>query len=106
MEAVVDAYDSEERATGWYYYLEDKLSFPFKARCIVACKTSPLKKGEEIEVLAMEFEESRHEMFVLVKWSNQEIVVPLAQIHPIEGDDDTREGVEDWHYWMARGYEF
>jgi len=29
---VVDAYTSEERAIAWYYYLEEKLSFPFKAK--------------------------------------------------------------------------
>jgi len=33
MEAIVDAYGSEERAMGWYYYLDNKLKFPFKARC-------------------------------------------------------------------------
>ena len=27
MEAVVDAHGSSERAMGWYYYLDDKLSF-------------------------------------------------------------------------------
>ena len=32
MEAVVDAYNSEERAMGWYYYLEERLKVPFKAR--------------------------------------------------------------------------
>ena len=31
MRAVVDAYGSEERAIGWYYYLENELSFPFRA---------------------------------------------------------------------------
>jgi hypothetical protein len=31
-EVVVDAYDSEERAIGWYYYLQEKITFPFKAR--------------------------------------------------------------------------
>ena len=29
MEIVVDAYNEGERALGWYYYLEEKLSFPF-----------------------------------------------------------------------------
>jgi len=29
MEIMVDAYDESERAMGWYYFLEDKLSFPF-----------------------------------------------------------------------------
>ena len=31
MEAVVDAHDYEERALGWYYYLDDKIMFPFIA---------------------------------------------------------------------------
>ena len=34
MEVVVDAYGEEERMLGWYYYLHDKLQFPFKAKCI------------------------------------------------------------------------
>jgi hypothetical protein len=28
MEAVVDAYNEQERAIGWYYYLEGRLDFP------------------------------------------------------------------------------
>jgi Calcium binding len=30
-EAVVDAYGPEEQALGWYYYLENKIRFPFQA---------------------------------------------------------------------------
>jgi endonuclease I len=30
MEVVVDAYDEEERAMGWYYYLAENINFPFK----------------------------------------------------------------------------
>jgi hypothetical protein len=29
MEAIVDAYDPEEQAMGWYAYLDDKLNFPY-----------------------------------------------------------------------------
>ena len=50
---VVDAYTSDERAMSWYYYLEEKLEFPFKARCVVPRTISPLKKGEEVEALAL-----------------------------------------------------
>ncbi|MFZ5452184.1 MAG: calcium-binding protein [Thermodesulfobacteriota bacterium] len=32
MEIIVDCYNQEERAMGWYYYLEDRLNFPFQAR--------------------------------------------------------------------------
>jgi Calcium binding len=33
---VVDAYGPEEQAMGWYYYLENKLRFPFPAKCIAS----------------------------------------------------------------------
>jgi hypothetical protein len=32
MEIVVDAYDSEERAMGWWVYLDEHLHYPFTAR--------------------------------------------------------------------------
>ena len=41
MEAVVDAYGPEERSMGWYYYLADKISFPFIAECIAVDKRTP-----------------------------------------------------------------
>lgn len=41
-EAVVDAHGPEEQAMGWYYYLEDKIRFPFQAKCMVAKVVSPL----------------------------------------------------------------
>ena len=44
-EAIVEAYGSEEQAMSWYYYLENKIRFPFSAKCIVANLVSPLKKG-------------------------------------------------------------
>ena len=47
MEIVVDAYTPEETAMGWYYYLEDKLRFPFPAISSIAVlilkKTTPCR---------------------------------------------------------------
>jgi hypothetical protein len=39
----VDAYGPEEQAMGWYYYLENKIHFPFQAKCIASKVTSPLR---------------------------------------------------------------
>src|SRR5271166_3153561 len=44
-EIIVDAYGPEEQAMGWYYYLEDKIHFPFQAKCITSKVISPLQKG-------------------------------------------------------------
>jgi len=49
----------------WYYYLEGKTSFPFRARCIAANAVSPIRKGETVEVLRMAVEDAcQHNMFV------------------------------------------
>ena len=107
MEAVVDAYGPEERAMGWYYYLDDKITFPFSAECIVAEKRSPLNSGERVKVLKMAGEDlCEHDMYVDISWKGKSFAVPLAQVLPINADDDSDEAVRDWHYWKAQGYLF
>lgn len=107
-EAIVDANGPEEQPLGWYYYLHDKMSFPFPAKCIAERATSVLRKGDDIEVVGMAPEsECEHEMFVEIRWEKRALAIPLAQVQPIpKTDADTKEAVEDWHYWMNRGYEF
>jgi hypothetical protein len=107
MEAIVDAYGPEEQAMGWYYYLDDKIQFPFEARCIATRPISPLKAGERVRVIQMAPEdECMREMFVEIEWQKHTFGVPLAQLQPLEVDEDTQEAIADWHYWVARGYEF
>ena len=107
MEIVVDAYDGDERAQGWYYYLQEKLSVPFRARCVEEREVSPLSAGDEVEVVGMPPErECAREMFVSIRWGKRRLAVPVAQLEVIEADDETREAVDDWHYWVGMGYEF
>jgi len=107
MEIVVDAYDEAERAMGWFYYLEDKLQFPFKAQVIAKRLTSPLAKEETIQVEGLApADECEHEMFVMVRWAKDSLGVPLSQLEVIDGDEQTQQAVEDWHYWVNRGYRF
>ncbi|MDA8227116.1 MAG: hypothetical protein M0T74_05325 [Desulfitobacterium hafniense] len=82
MEAIVDAYDEEERAMGWYYYLKDKIKFPFMARCIQVMTKSPLREGEQVVVVQMAPEdECLHEMYVKIQWQERRFGIPLAQLH-------------------------
>lgn len=107
MEIVVDAYGPEEQALGWYYYLDEKINFPFLARCIAKRAISPLRVGDEVEVLRMAPEvECEREMFVMMPWEREGLAVPLSQLKVIHANDQTREAVEDWHYWVNRGYQF
>ena len=106
-EVIVDANGPEEQGMGWYYYLEDKLRFPFQAKCIVSKEVSPLRKGETVEVRGMAPEEAcSSDMLVLIRWQGRNMAVPLSQLVAIDAGESTTEAVGDWHYWVAQGYCF
>ena len=75
-EAVVDAYGEEER--------------------------------EEVEIQGMAPEdECMKEIFIEINWQGRQLAVPLSQLEVIEEvEEETQEAVEDWHYWVARGYQY
>jgi hypothetical protein len=107
IEIIVDCYGPEEQAMGWYYSLENKLSFPFRARCVAQRAISPLRVGDEVEIVGMAPEEEcEHEMFGLTRWERGTLAVPLSQLEGLDVDDETHQAIEDWHYWVGRGYEF
>ena len=98
-EIVVDAYGPEERAMGWYYYLEDKLRFPFRAKCTVSQVVSPLKQGETVEVLRLAPEEAcTGDMLVLIRWHDRKVAIPLSQLTAIDENESTDQAVADWKY--------
>jgi len=92
---------------GWYYYLENKIRFPFRARCIASKITSPLREGEMVEVRRLAPEDScARDMLVLIRWQGRRLAVPLAQLMPVAAEELTEEAVSDWHYWVSRSYSF
>jgi Calcium binding len=106
-EIIVDANGPEEQIMGWYYYLDDKIRFPFQAKCIAAKVVSPLRKGETVEVQRMAPEDAcSAEMLVLIRWHDRTMAVPLSQLVAIKPDQSTAEAIGDWHYWVAQGYCF
>ncbi|MDJ0636458.1 MAG: calcium-binding protein [Xenococcaceae cyanobacterium MO_188.B29] len=107
MEAVVDAYNEEERAMGWYYYLEDRINFPFKAKWINRNKP----EGRDVMVIEMSPEDKcSSDMFVEVIYREGDFEdvfsARLSEIEPINIDSATEEAIGDWHYWIAREYQF
>lgn len=102
-EAIVDA-GPEEQAMSWYYYLEGKIRFPFRAKCATADAVSPLRKGECVEVLRMAVEDAcEHDMLVQIHWQGRKMTVPLSQLEAIDAAESTQEAIGDWHYWVAQG---
>src|ERR1017187_9509754 len=106
-EAIADANGPEEQAMGWYYYLDDKIRFPFQTKCIAAKLVSPLRNGEAVAVQGMAPEDvCERDMLVLIRWQNRNMAVPLSQLVGVDLDESTAEAIGDWHYWVAQGYYF
>ena len=106
-EIIVDANGEDEVLMGWLTYLQDNLACPFNAECIEQKQISPLRKGEKVTVLELVSEyDSGNDFFVLIEWSGRKMGVPLAQLKPLKVSKETKQAVEDWQYWKARGYEF
>ena len=106
-EAVVDANSTDEQAMGWYYYLDNRISFPFNAKCIAVDKRTPLELGELITVVRMADEEyCGYEMYIEISWKDKILAIPLSQIKPLNADEDSSEAISDWYYWKNQGYTF
>ena len=95
MEIIVDAYNSEEQAMGWYYYLEEELKFPFTAICSSKRAISPLRIKDEVAVIGMAPEdECEREMFVMLRWEIDGFAGQLSQLTPIKSvNEHTKQAV-------------
>ena len=107
-EVTVDAYGSEEVMVGWLTYLQDNLACPFNAECVEEMIISPLRKGEKVTVLELidADENLGSDFFVVIEWMGRKMGVPLAQLKPLKASKETKQAIEDWKYWKARGYLF
>ncbi|QSJ15164.1 calcium-binding protein [Nostoc sp. UHCC 0702] len=111
-EIIVDTEnDKEERAMGWYYYLDDTLNVPFMAKLKKKSRKSGTIEEKKVEVLGMAPDDDcLKDMYVEVVYPDGKdedvFTAKLSEIEVIDADDETKEAIADWHYWLARGYKF
>ncbi|MGO9270686.1 MAG: calcium-binding protein [Terriglobia bacterium] len=78
--------------------MENKIRFPFRAKCIVAKVVSPLLKGETVEARGMAPEDAySNDMLLQIRWQYPNMAVPLSQLLAIRGNEATNEAIADWH---------
>lgn len=103
--------DKEERAMGWYYYLDDSLNVPFFANLKKKSRKSSTVEEKKVEVLGMApDDECEKDMLVEVVYPDGKdedvFSAKLSEIEAIDADVETQQAIADWHYWIARGYKF
>lgn len=114
-EIIVDAYGEEEVASGWYYYLEDKLNFPFWAMVQTHLKRYPNNStahcASRIQVLGLASLErcsSQHiwAMGILsTSGSETPVHILLTDVVSVDADETREAALTDWMYWN-RNHDF
>lgn len=110
-EILADAEEKEDRAMAWYDYLDDTLNFPFMGKWTKKGRKSSSPQEKQVEVLGMApDDECEKDMFVEVVYPDGKdedvFTARLSEIEVIDTDDETKEALADWQYWLARGYKF
>ena len=110
-EIIVDAEDIKDKAMGWYNYLDDNLNVPFMAKLKKESSKTSVVEEKKIEVIGMApDDECLKDMYVEVVYPHGQdedlFTVKLADLVAIDTDAVTKEAIADWHYWLARGYNF
>jgi hypothetical protein len=47
-----------------------------------------------------------HDMFVLIRFADRKMGVPLIRLEAIDATPETNEAMDDWRYWVGMGYQF
>jgi len=103
-EIVVDAYGDEEVILSWYYYLKEKLRFPFAAAVRVH---SPGASWEAVRVKMVAMAPMSRcgywQMWVLGRRDEQEDRTLyhffLSDLIEAEADPERLQALADWNYW-------
>lgn len=107
-EIVVDTYSDDEVAASWYYYLEEKLRFPFTAMVLThryrPGPGSVATSASQVELLGMAplYRCGYNQMWAIGKLSpNRDTPIHffLADITKIEPDEEREQALADWLYW-------
>ncbi|MEA5580957.1 calcium-binding protein [Nodularia harveyana UHCC-0300] len=110
-EIIADAEDKEDRAMGWYYYLDDNLNVPFMANLRQKSRKTSAVEEKKVEVLGMApDDECLKDMYVEVVYPHGQdedvFTAKLSDLVAINTDKETEDAIADWHYWLARDYKF
>jgi len=101
---IVDCYDEYEMAMGWFYYLSDNMSFPFKAKIIAENSVGSLRKEDTVNVVELmntDAEMSSIDTFratVGIEYEEHIYDIPLEMLEGIDCDKETAEVIEVWRF--------
>jgi hypothetical protein len=99
---VVDAYDDDEVGMSWFYYLDETMTFPFKAT-MEQKKRDGSKMNVAIEVLSVQVKNPSSwdlRLEVVEQGETKIQRIEMNDLQDVQADEKTIECIEDWRYFF------
>jgi len=103
-EIIVDSHDEYEMSMGWYYFMEESITFPFKATAQLKKRDGSIEKKEVIIVgLSSDEESFMSNDFELEMETEQHInKISFSKLSNIKASAETLEAFTIWNYWITK----
>ena len=105
-EVVVDAYDDSEVYMGWYYFMSERLKFPFKAVATIKKRNGTSEK-HTVEVVEDATDGDRFKCqayYVNVDYEGVMMKAEVGDLKPINASEETLKAITVWQYGKENGY--
>ena len=105
-EVVVDAYDDSEVYMGWYYFMSERLKFPFKAVATIKKRNGSTEEST-VEVVEDATDGDRFKCqayYVNVDYEGVMMKVEVGDLKPINASEETLKAITVWQYGKENGY--
>ena len=107
-EIIVDCYDEEEIKTGWFYFFNDEIEYPFEAEMEIKDRKGN-KKMTAIDVIGVESNDGGFggsEIRFEVRPKGSEIIMEanISKLKNIKGNKTAKEAFEIWRFWKSGKY--
>ena len=89
-----------ELASSWRAYIQRFTSFPFVATYVSYGSNGPFQPSAVVQVLGLAAEEHcDNTLMARVMDGHRSVLVPLAQLTPVDQVNPSLEATRDWRYW-------
>lgn len=92
-----EKFDEED----WVKFLNEKLSFPFKAKVSEFQEKGLLQQGDNITVYSIEGADDKYGVIILYKIGRKRYYFPLVDLEPITQDEECKKMIEDYKEWFG-----
>ena len=103
-EIIVDCYDEYEVSMGWYYFMEETIKFPFRAKAKLKKRNGTIEQ-QEIKVVGLASDEEgfmKKDFDFEIEVGEHISRIAYSKLSNIKALPETIDAFMIWNYWISK----